>query len=892
MTSQITLPPERRPISLQAMIGISVGAGIVLCFLALAIALGALAKREVLKLSQISIDNLAQQMARELSSGMDGFVREITYQASRERFQTPTPVEQMRVALDEIKSARPDFSWIGVVDGVSAEVLASTGGIFEHGDTHGRPVFESGRAGPFVGDLHSAVKLAALLPKLADGEPQRFLDVAAPIKNAQGQTIRVFTAHINWEWTNRVREELLGPAADRRNVEIMLVNSDGSLVLAPNHSVALGSAIETLAPNALSARGGPLRWADGQTYLTASVAATAQGRFPGLGWKVIVRQPVASAVGPAERLRDGFFIGALVLGLGTAAIAWLAAGWVIRPVRQLMQDAMQTSLQEDAPMPAKSRIGEIAQMQTALSRLTSEGRAHSRTSTAREQQFAAFADSLPDVVWQADTDGRIDYANAHWLQLFGPFDGVVLANLAAIAHPADLPTLHHEWERCRQTGNDFSVSARLALLPLHAFEWFRLRGCAVRDSSGEIFGWVGTFSNINDSVLHNQQAEQERDAERKARSEAERALRMKDDFLATLSHELRTPLNAISGWAQVLVRRPDVDPFVSRAAGVISRNVHLQAKMIGDLLDMSAVISGEVVLQMRAIDGGALVAETVEAHQTIAVDKPMLLTKTVPRAPSMIMADPQRLQQVLENLLSNALKFTEPGGKIHVSALSVDQHLVIRVSDNGSGIASEFLPHVFDRFQQEDGSSTRRRGGLGLGLALARSLVELHHGTICAVSEGPGRGSEIVVTLPLLRGDDDSTAKSVDIATGMAQSASLDGMRILLTDDEADARDAVQALLTSLGAHVATAASAEQAFAALASQEFDLLLCDIAMPVTDGYTLIRRLRAGPYAALPAIALSAFAMPQDQLRAREAGFDAHIAKPVSADKLVEAIRALI
>ncbi len=893
MTNQTEPSSKRRPISLQATIGLSVGAVIVVCFLLLAATLGGLAKREVRRLSQINIDNLALQMARELSVGMDKFASEVAVLASRNRFHAAAPnIDQMRTALDEFKLARPDYAWVGVIDSASAQVLASTGDLSEKSNAHDRPVPERSQQSRFVGDLHNAVKSTALLPKSTSGEPLHFGDATAPIQDLQGNTIRVVSAYMNWQWIDHLREKLLGPPAARHGVEIMLVDTDGKLILAPDRSFKIGTPVETLAPRVLTMHSGVLRWSDGRDFLTTTIPVSAQGHFSDFGWKVIARQPVADAVGPAETLRNGFFAGALLLGLGTAALAWLVAGRIIRPVRDLALSAMYTSLQSDVPTLPKSRIDEIARMQTGLSRLTTEGRAFSHNSNVRELQFVAFADSLPELVWQADTKGLILYANALWQKLLGPFVGVRLDDLSTYAHPSELYNLQQHWHSSKQSGADLSLPIRLALLPARSFEWYRLRGRAVRDTGGEIFGWVGTFSNINESVLRSQKTEKELGTEREARAEAERALRLKDDFLATLSHELRTPLNAISGWAQVLMRRPDVDPFVVRAASVISRNVAIQAALIGDLLDMSAVIGGVLTLQLQALDATALVVEVVDSFQAAAVEKPLLLSRTIPRAPVMLMADPQRLRQVLQNLLSNALKFTEAGGQVHVAALAAGPHLVIKITDTGIGIHADFLPHIFDRFRQGDGSSTRQRGGLGLGLALAKGLIDLHQGSIRAASEGTGCGTEIAVEIPLLHPGADPLYSPPEAAIGSVETARLDGMTILLTDDEADARESVAELLSSLGATVQCAASAAQTLVALSERKFDLLLCDIAMPVTDGYTLIRQLRARAGGGLPAIALSAFAMQQDQLRAREAGFDAHLAKPVSAEQLLATIRTII
>ena len=883
---------EHRPISPQATIAISIGAVIVLCFLMLAAALDVVGKREARKFSQIHINNLAQQMARELSFRMDEFASEIAVQATRNRFRKTTyKAEQIRTALDELKSARPDFAWIGVIDDATGRVLASTGGVFEQGDMLGRAGYERGRQGSFVGDIHRAVKLAALLPQPANGEASRFLDVAAPIKDEQGNTFRMLAAQLRWEWTDRLYERLLGPVADRHGVELMLADVDGNLALTSNPGLKFGTPIDQLAPHVLERPSGLLRWNDGRDYLTATTAAGTQGRFPGFGWTVIVRQSDTDVVGPTEIMRNSLLAGALILGLGTAVIAWLVAGRVIRPVRAMAPAAMPTSLQTDEPSLPKIRIGELAQMHAQLSHLTSEDRALSRSANAREQQFTAFADSLPELVWQADATGQIVYANRQWLQLLGEYKGARLDSLAGAVHPAELTILVQHWQHSRQSGSDLSMPVRLALLPVRSFEWFSLRGRAVRQDGGEIFGWVGTLSNIHESVRRSERIEQELSEERTARAEAERALRLKDDFLATLSHELRTPLNAISGWAQVLVRRPDIDPFVRRAADVINRNVQLQAALITDLLDMSAVISGNVTLQRQALDGAALVSEVVQSFQSAATEKLLLLTRTVPRQPVMIMADIQRLRQVLENLLSNALKFTDAGGKVHVAVLATAQHLAIKITDTGVGIAADFLPHVFDRFRQEDVSSARRRGGLGLGLALSKSLVELHQGSIRAASEGIGHGCEIAVILPLIAADVSSPSSVPEQPTKPQESGRLDGMKILVTDDEPDTREAIATLLSSLGATVLRASCAAETISTLSTQAVDLLLCDIAMPVTDGYCLIRQLRAGAYPHLSAIALSAFARQQDRQRAYDAGFDAYLAKPVTAQRLVEAIREL-
>ena len=389
------------------------------------------------------------------------------------------------------------------------------------------------------------------------------------------------------------------------------------------------------------------------------------------------------------------------------------------------------------------------------------------------------------------------------------------------------------------------------------------------------------------------------DRERALRMEAERLSALKDEFLATLSHELRTPLNAVLGWAQVLRTRRD-EGLVQKGVETIERNARLQARLIDDLLDISRIVSGHVRLELELIEPWTVVEAAVEAARPAAFSKQIDLTTQLDRRCGRVWADPSRLQQVMWNLMSNAIKFTQVQGKVFVSLHADRAQVVVRVSDNGMGISADFLPHMFERFRQEDASTTRRHGGLGLGLAISRQLIELHGGTIEVASEGPGKGATFTVRLPMA-----STAVSARGSVGMADAGvtfqpvqqaqeDLTGIRVLVVDDDPDARHLLEQILGDRGARVRTANGAEEALSLLQSEAPDVLVSDIGMPEVDGFELIRRVRSHSdrqLAGLRALALTAFTRTEDEARALREGFDAYLPKPVEAAMLVSRVAGL-
>ena len=391
-------------------------------------------------------------------------------------------------------------------------------------------------------------------------------------------------------------------------------------------------------------------------------------------------------------------------------------------------------------------------------------------------------------------------------------------------------------------------------------------------------------------------------AEQSARGEAERASRMKDEFLATLSHELRTPLNAILGWSRLMQGDAVREKDLARGLEVIERSAHTQAQIIDDLLDMSAILSGKVRLEATELDLCALVGEAIDAARPGAeskgIDIALAPCSDAPALP--YLGDAVRLQQVLTNLIGNAIKFTPSAGKVTVTLDSSTTHLRISISDSGVGIDPLFLPHVFDRFRQADASSTRSAGGLGLGLAIAKQLVEMHHGQLSVSSDGVGLGATFTLLLPRndlqglgpVRRSDGAALAAAAMQRGGIR---LDGVRVLVVDDDMDSRGVTQRFLQDAGAVVETAVSADDAESLLRERPYDLLVSDVGMPRRDGHSLIRSVRArgaGAVSRIPAIALTAYVRGEDRSLALEAGFNAHLGKPVDPVKLVALAASLI
>ena len=379
-----------------------------------------------------------------------------------------------------------------------------------------------------------------------------------------------------------------------------------------------------------------------------------------------------------------------------------------------------------------------------------------------------------------------------------------------------------------------------------------------------------------------------------ALTQAERANRAKDEFLATVSHELRTPLSAVLLWTRLMARGSLDEGKKARALDLIERNAKLQAQLVEDLLDVSRIISGKLHLEVRPMDLAAVVEAALDAIRPAADAKAIRMDSSLAPGAEYVAGDPSRLQQVIWNLLSNAIKFTPKGGRVDVDLRRAESHVELTVRDTGEGISAEFLPHIFERFRQADSTSTRAHGGLGLGLGIVRHLVELHGGTVRAESPGRGGGSTFVVSLPLpaVRGPFARPEATAAPELSLDELPALDGVRVLVVDDQADARAALALILQQRQASVTAVGSVAEAVDVFAHELPDVLLSDIAMPGEDGFSLIRRVRGLPGGQnVPAAALTAFASRDDRMRVLLAGYQTYLVKPVEPAELVAVIANL-
>jgi PAS domain S-box-containing protein len=460
----------------------------------------------------------------------------------------------------------------------------------------------------------------------------------------------------------------------------------------------------------------------------------------------------------------------------------------------------------------------------------------------------------------------------------------------------------------RRTGDEFPLEARISQVEIGGQKLYtvilrditeRKRAEADRDHLLALAERARTEAEVAMRAEHDarSQAEAAARAERESRQAAEAASRAKDAFLATVSHELRTPLSPILTWTRML-RQGGLGPDqAARAIEVIERCARSQAQLVEDLLDVSRIVAGKMRLEVRPVMVAPLIEKAVDIVRPAADAKNVRLQVVLDTEVGAILGDAERLQQVVWNLLSNAVKFTPRDGRVHVVLERVNSHIEIAVSDTGQGIAPAFLPYVFERFQQAEVGASRTHGGLGLGLAIVRHIVEAHGGTVHAESPGAGRGAVFTVKLPLMMarmaGEVQRRHPTVSLAANDGDLPRLEGLRILIVDDEPDSNEVVGYLLGSCGAEIRAAGSAEQARGVLQGWRPDVLVSDIGMPGEDGYGFISSLRAneGDVAQIPAVALTAFASREDKVRLLSAGFQAHVPKPLDPAELVAVIASI-
>ena len=548
-------------------------------------------------------------------------------------------------------------------------------------------------------------------------------------------------------------------------------------------------------------------------------------------------------------------------------------------------------------LPLQSKYGERREVEFVSKSYRENGRSvviciirdiSDRKRIQKDKYFlAAVVESLEDSVVTVDFDAIITSWNKGAERVYGyRAEDVIGQPFAKLALPEDMqdllakinqvrrgePVHTYETERIHKDGRRLILSITLS---------------PVKDAHGRVIGVSTVARDISERKRLDKAMREILEREQAARAEAERANRLKDEFLASLSHELRNPLNAIAGYAEVLLRAPEAKriPFVREVAEAISRNVAAQAQIVNELLDLSRLQTGKLVIERRPINLGPIVGDAVASVRAQAEGKGIKLISDYPADPITVNADPVRVQQIIWNLVNNAVKFTPRDGRVLVRLSREADRAKLEVEDTGQGIDSEFLPHVFEAFRQANGRTVRAHGGLGIGLALVKQLVDLHDGQIQVHSDGAGRGALFTVWLPL-----HTTAPEKSAAETKSNEGEIPGARILVVDDSQDTLDMLQILLEGEGAVVETAASGAEALRKAKTAQMDLIISDIAMPEMDGYELLKELRAQPnYADVPAIALTGLGREEDVERARQAGFITHLTKPLNFEELVRLVR---
>ncbi len=512
-----------------------------------------------------------------------------------------------------------------------------------------------------------------------------------------------------------------------------------------------------------------------------------------------------------------------------------------------------------------------------------------------EKSYRRLFEGVPVGLYRLTSTGEIIEANSTLTQLLGYENPQELLLNKQINSHVDGETYNAWKNQLHITGKLNNYEAQLRRYD-NSLIWVRHSARAIKDDQGKLLYYEGALQDITAQ----KQAEQERvellKREKQAREEAELANRLKDEFLATLSHELRTPLNGMLGWLQLLKGNQLSPEDSTRAMEVIERSAYTQAQLIEDLLDISRIIRGKMQLKVMPLPLQRVINASLDTIRIAAQAKKIELQTNLEKNVGLVSGDPDRLQQVIWNLLNNAIKFTPEGGTISIEIEQVKDYAQIQIKDTGIGIEKEFLPYIFDRFRQVKSDSKRQYGGLGLGLAIVRYLVEMHGGTIFAYSAGRGRGSTFTVQLPLYVTTHSTKQTNISSQGGAkTQLPKLENIKILLVEDDTDSRELIALVLGDCGAQVTAVASVQEALIAFQEQCPEILISDIAMPTEDGYDLMRQLQQSQEingSLVKAIALTAYASEEDQQRTRKAGFALHLSKPVMPIQVVQAVASLL
>jgi len=544
-----------------------------------------------------------------------------------------------------------------------------------------------------------------------------------------------------------------------------------------------------------------------------------------------------------------------------------------------------------------------------VTRDLTQRRAHEEELRRSEERFRLLVENISEyAIFMLDPNGRVTTWNSGAERIKGYTAEEIIGQHFSIFYPQDVSEsgwTDHELQVAAEEGRFVDTGWRVRKDGTRF--WANVIITALRDDTGRLIGYAKLTRDMTETKrveameVANLEREEMLDAERSARMAAQRATRTKDEFLAMLSHELRTPLSAILGWTQVLLRSEslNVSEAQRQAIEVIDRNARAQAQLVDDLLDLSRIMTGKLRLDLNQLSFTTVVEAAVDSVRPAAEAKGIRLKAILGASHDVISADGGRLQQVVWNLLTNAIKFTPKGGQVQVLLQRVNSHLELSVSDTGIGIPSSYLPHVFERFSQKDSSTTRSHGGLGLGLAICKQLVEQHGGSIRASSQGEGKGATFSVLLPVSIAQLQEEGMPRIHPTAETESEEtvslprLEGVHVFSVDDEPDARELLRTVLEERGAKVTSFGSAAEALVALEKARPTVLVCDVGMAKMDGYQMIKALRAkeAPGDRLPALALTAFARAEDRKRSLMAGYQVHLAKPFDVGELILVIADL-
>lgn len=521
----------------------------------------------------------------------------------------------------------------------------------------------------------------------------------------------------------------------------------------------------------------------------------------------------------------------------------------------------------------------------------------------KKQRYRALVDGLPLPVWVIGADGQVQFVNSVFETFFGhPAVSELGLMWSQLLHPEELEGFEYKMQQALAERSELTSVVRGRRAD-GAWRWLEISVVPRYSRSGRFLGMAGNSRDITDRHELELANEQLLRAERVARTAAESTARLKDEFMATISHELRTPLTTVLGWSEVLLQRIPVDDPNYKGIRVIATSGLALKRLIGDMLDLSGMLLGKLKLDMEVLDLAREVGDAVRSLDLAAAERQLDVRLSLPSGDCPVLGDQTRVQQILWNLLSNAAKFTDEGGVIDIVLDKLGNNYRLRITDSGVGIAEEFLPHIFSRFRQADGTTTRRYGGLGLGLSIVQQLVDLHGGTVTASSPGIGGGATFTVLLPVLpRSGPPVHARPGSQRTRIqavgTDSDTLANLRLLLVDDQKEIIEMLRQSLERHGAQVHTASSAAEALRMIGGSDharYDVVLSDIGMPGMDGYAMVRTIREDlglPASVLPIIAVTALARSDDRQRALENGFQAHVTKPCNLAVLLAEIRTVL